>query len=172
MTEPLFPCTNVLRTPNPPFWTTKQGRACARGGGGRPQITAPQIMALGAICGQTGASDTKFQRQFPWTQSTDYKSQARLLAAAAHERTYTHTHTHTHTQARIFIKAARPQIKTKLSLHQPPMLFLASHLSPSRRMSIGQLHIAADLIASFRGAAWVLSTHSGSHALRPLGINA
>ena len=23
MNEPLFPCTNALRTPNPPFWTTK-----------------------------------------------------------------------------------------------------------------------------------------------------
>ena len=23
MTEPLFPCTNTLQTPNPPFWTTK-----------------------------------------------------------------------------------------------------------------------------------------------------
>ena len=23
MTEPLFPCTNALQTPNPPFWTTK-----------------------------------------------------------------------------------------------------------------------------------------------------
>ena len=52
MNEPLFPCTNALQTPNPPFWTTKtavpkfpqnggcahpvlrQGRACARGGGG------------------------------------------------------------------------------------------------------------------------------------------
>ena len=24
MTEPLFPCTNALQTPNPPFWTTKR----------------------------------------------------------------------------------------------------------------------------------------------------
>ena len=23
MNEPLFPCTNALQTPNPPFWTTK-----------------------------------------------------------------------------------------------------------------------------------------------------
>ena len=23
MTEPLFPCTSALQTPNPPFWTTK-----------------------------------------------------------------------------------------------------------------------------------------------------
>ena len=23
MDEPLFPCTNALQTPNPPFWTTK-----------------------------------------------------------------------------------------------------------------------------------------------------
>ena len=23
MTEPLFPYTNTLQTPNPPFWTTK-----------------------------------------------------------------------------------------------------------------------------------------------------
>ena len=73
MTELLFPCTNTLQTPNPPFWTTKtaipkfpqnggstptpvlrQGRACARGGGVRTRRVRRTIKSS-KIAGRTGA---------------------------------------------------------------------------------------------------------------------
>ena len=36
MTEPLFPCTNALQTPNPPFWTTKT--VVPKTGGSTPSL--------------------------------------------------------------------------------------------------------------------------------------
>ena len=103
MNEPLFPCTNPLQTPNPPFWTTKnggpkisskrrfnahpvlrQGRACARGGGGYSQFITIRSCIIRSIQGEV------------WRPHPCHTARNPLVAHCARAHTNTHTHAHTH----------------------------------------------------------------------------